>query len=71
MNLSQIYAYGIVVALTVCLITVGLDLRRSKRKLKMCLECWEFQPIERKCLKHKKKAEPTQLACEDFISSVE
>lgn len=39
--------------------------------MKMCLECWEFQPIRRYCLKLKKHVEPMDKACDEFKSSIE
>jgi len=38
--------------------------------MKLCLECWDYQPIERKCLKTGEKVEPMQPACDDFTSTV-
>ena len=40
-------------------------------KMKLCLECWHYGPLDRKCLEHKKKVNPLDPACIDFKSSVE
>ena len=36
--------------------------------MKMCMECWEFQPIARECLKKGITLDPTTQACELFKS---
>lgn len=42
--------------------------------MKMCFQCWYFQPIDRVCLYEKdnpKKVEPFRRACVAFLPIVE